>query len=103
MTAGKVLLLATFVAVIFAAGAAPSRPIARTDLEPGQSMRTSGFDEGGVPEKADIPSPLPLAIVRVPDDSAAERRSDEGAPPHMGLFGIGITGLITLRRFRKYF
>jgi hypothetical protein len=37
------------------------------------------------------------------NDPASEQAAQVPEPASMGLFGIGITSLITLRRFRKYF
>ncbi|KAJ3062468.1 hypothetical protein HK102_008757, partial [Quaeritorhiza haematococci] len=117
MKDGKILFPATLLAMILAAGAARGGSITHPDLDPVRSESTFGALAAGL---LDLPSvAIPSEDLASTDLTRQDARLIVGTvdpspisadqplrvpePTSMGLFGIGITSLITLRRFRKYF
>lgn len=66
------------------------------DLEPSLTIP----DDVEAPETIDV---YELATASTPIDTANPEPFQVPEPSSMSLFGIGLTGLITLRRFRRYF
>ncbi len=117
MKDGKLLFPAALIAMILAAGAARGGSITHPNLDPPRSESTFGPLAAGL---LDLPSvAMSSEVLASPDLTRQDARLIAGTvepsaisaeqplrvpePTSMGLFGIGITSLITLRRFRKYF
>lgn len=83
--------------VSFPHGMIPGEPRAGLfDLERGLTISDSAA-------ASKTPDLYGLTTASTPIEMAAPEPSRDSEPASMGLFGIGITGLITLRRFRRYF